>query len=32
MSEGWTAWWLVAIAGTLLTVIGTWITIARWKE
>jgi hypothetical protein len=32
MSNGWLAWWGVAIAGIILTVIGTWITIARWKE
>lgn len=32
MSSGWLAWWLVAAASIAFTVIGTWITIARWDK
>jgi hypothetical protein len=32
MSSGWLAWWCVGVASIILTVVGTLITIVRWKE
>lgn len=32
MSSGWLAWWIIAFASIILTVVGTLITMARWEE